>query len=220
MKQSRSSSFWLIVPMAALLAGCGDPADKVHKASATAAKTLTSEASTAGKEYVIRTESSKVGFTGSKVTGSHTGGFKKFAGSFKIAEDKLVGTPGLKIDMNSIFTDNEKLTGHLKSKDFFEVERYPITTFTVTSADVIDGDKYTVTGNLDLHGVKKSISFPATIKATDDEVTLKADFAINRHDFNINYAGKADDLIRDQVVLALDVKATPGPPQPADQLVP
>jgi polyisoprenoid-binding protein YceI len=205
--------------MAALLAGCGDPADKVYKSQAAEPKAPASGPPVAGKEYVIRTESSKIGFTGSKVTGSHTGGFKKFAGSFKIADGKLVGTPELKIDMKSTFSDNERLTGHLKNKDFFEVETYPITTFTVTSADVIDGDKYTVTGNLDLHGVKKSISFPATIKATDDEVTLKADFAINRHEFNINYSGKADDLIRDQVVLALDVKATPGPPQPADQLV-
>jgi polyisoprenoid-binding protein YceI len=217
MKQICSSLFFL-APLAALLAGCGDPADKVHKSQAADPKTPTSGPSVAGKEYVIRTESSKVGFTGSKVTGSHTGGFKKFAGSFKIADNKLVGTPELKIDMNSTFSDNERLTGHLKNKDFFEVEKYPLTTFTVTSADVVDTNKYTVTGNLDLHGVKKSISFPAEIKVSDDEVTLKSQFAINRRDFNINYAGKADDLIRDQVVLSLDVKATPGPPAPADQL--
>jgi polyisoprenoid-binding protein YceI len=75
-----------------------------------------------------------------------------------------------------------------------------------------------VTGNLDLHGVTKSISFPADVEVSDEEVTLKAEFAINRRDFNINFAGMPNDLIRDNVVLRLDVKATPGPPRPEDEL--
>ena len=55
----------------------------------------------------------------------------------------------------------------------------------------------------------KEISFPAKIEVKDDAVTVKAEFSINRHDFDIKYAGKPDDLIREGVVLRLDVKATP-----------
>ena len=66
-----------------------------------------------------------------------------------------------------------------------------------------------VTGNLELRGVTKSISFPATISVTDQAVTIQAEFAINRRDFNINYAGRANDLVRDNVVIQLDLQAAP-----------
>jgi polyisoprenoid-binding protein YceI len=65
---------------------------------------------------------------------------------------------------------------------------------------------HTITGNFDLHGVKKSISFPATIQVAADSVSANAEFSINRKDFGINYPGKADDLIRDGVVIKLTLK--------------
>ena len=58
-----------------------------------------------------------------------------------------------------------------------------------------------------MRGVKKSITFPATITVSDADVAVKAEFAINRRDFGINYAGMANDLIRDDVVLRLDLKS-------------
>jgi polyisoprenoid-binding protein YceI len=195
---------------AGFLTGCSDPADNVPKSSASTAQ-QTNQPSATGKDYVIRAES-KIGFVGSKVTGSHDGGFKKFAGKVTGADGKVTGTE-IKIDMNSTWSDNERLTGHLKNADFFDVAKYPFSTFILTG---ITGTN--VTGNLDLHGVTKSISFPADIKIADDAVTVKAEFAINRKDFNINYPGKTDDLIRDNVVLKLDLKATPGEPRPEDQL--
>jgi polyisoprenoid-binding protein YceI len=66
-----------------------------------------------------------------------------------------------------------------------------------------------LTGNLALHGVTNSISFPAQVQISDAAVTLTAEFAINRKDFNITYPGKPDDLIRDNVVLKLNVNAAP-----------
>lgn len=202
------------------LVGCSDPADKVPKSPASEpAKTESSSPpAAAGKEYVIRSADSTVGFIGSKVTGKHDGGFKNFAGTINVADGKIVGAPEIKINMKTIWSDNEKLTGHLKSSDFFDVEKHPLSTFTVTSIEPA-GEQQTITGNLDLHGVTKSISFPAKIEIADDAVTINADFAINRKDFNINYPGKPDDLIRDNVVLKLAIKATPGAPLPEDQIV-
>lgn len=170
----------------------------------------------ASKDFVVRADS-KIGFVGSKVTGQHDGGFKNFAGTINVADGKIAGSSIIRINMKTIWADNPKLTGHLKSADFFDVEKYPVTTFTVTGIEPADGGQK-VTGNLDLHGVTKSISFPARIEVTDEVVTVNADFAINRKDFNINYPGKSNDLIRDNVALKLAIKATPGAPRPEDQI--
>lgn len=205
----------------ATTAGCSDPSKDVHKSAATEPVASPSGAAasatpTGAKEYVVRAEST-IGFVGSKVTGSHEGGFKNFAGTIHAADGKITGTPQIKINMNSTWADNGQLEGHLKSPDFFDVAKHPQTVFTVTAIEP-EGATHKVTGTLELHGVSKSISFPAQIAVGDDSVTLKAEFAINRKDFNIVYPGKPDDLIRDNVVIKLDIKATPGPVRPEDQL--
>jgi len=192
--------------MACVVTGCSDPADKVSKAPTSAPREAATP-SAAGKTYAIQPDST-IGFVGSKVTGSHNGGFKKFTGKVSVA-DGAVTAAEVKIDMDSTWTDAEKLTGHLKSPDFFDTAKYTSATFTTTDIKSTDAQK-TVTGNLDLHGVTKSITFPADIQMAGDAVTVKAEFAINRKDFNINYPGKTDDLIRDNVILKLDIKATPG----------
>src|SRR5207247_9597031 len=110
-----------------------------------------------------------------------------------------------------------RLEGHLKSRDFFDAASFPVTTFTVTGIDPA-GSQQKVTGNLNLHGVTKSISFPADIRIADDSVTVKAEFAINRRDFNINSPAITNDLIRDNVVIQLDLQAKPGPPRPPNPL--
>jgi polyisoprenoid-binding protein YceI len=112
--------------------------------------------------------------------------------------------------MSSVFTDTEDLTEHLKSPDFFDVARFPNASFVSTGIEPEPSEganSFTVTGDFDLHGVRKSISFPATIAVTADAVTVNSDFSINRKDFDIVYAGVPDDLIRDGVVIRLDLKA-------------
>jgi polyisoprenoid-binding protein YceI len=210
----RQVSVFFGAAIACVLVGCSDPADKVSKSATSEPKEVAKPAATA-KEYTIRSES-KVEFIGSKVTGSHNGGFRKFEGKINVT-DGAVSAATVKIDTASIWADNDRLTGHLKSPDFFDVAKFPHASFTVVS--IHPGEKgKTVTGNLELHGVTKSVTFPADIQVSDDAVTVKAEFAINRKDFGINYAGKANDLIRDNVVLKLDVKATPGEPRTEDKL--
>ena len=199
-----SASAFLLV-----LAGCSDPADKVHKSATSEPQKAVAPAAAAAKEYAI-TEDSKVGFVGSKVTGKHDGGFKKVAGAIKVADGKVAGTSEIKIDLTSVWTDTDRLTGHLKSADFFDVQKFPQATFTATSVEAADAGLYKVTGNLDLHGVTKSITFPAKIEVGAETVKVNAEFAINRRDFNINYPGKSNDLIRDDVVIKLALNAAPG----------
>ncbi|PYS87286.1 MAG: YceI family protein [Acidobacteria bacterium] len=200
------------------LAACEDPAANKPKATTTNTNVMpanTNNANAAPKQgelLAINNENSKVSFVGSKVTGKHDGGFNKFSGNINLvngkAEDSSVSVD---IDIASIYTNEADLTKHLQTADFFDAEKFPKATFSSTTI-VPDADKgagnYTVTGDFELHGVKKSISFPATITVTDSEVTVDSEFSINRKDFGILYAGKADDLIRDLVAIKLDLKAS------------
>ena len=196
-----------------LFAACADPSQDVPAAkvatnsSSTVAATPAASANAAAKAYAITAENSKVEFTGSKVTGKHDGGFKQLQGEVHTSGN-TVAHAKVTIDTTSIFSDNDRLTGHLKSPDFFDVQKFPTAVFETTSISGA-GDNATVNGKLTLHGVTKDISFPAKIDVKDDSVTVKAEFSINRKDFGIVYAGKPDDLIRDGVVLRLDVNATP-----------
>ncbi|HEY1123905.1 MAG TPA: YceI family protein, partial [Haloferula sp.] len=93
---------------------CENPADKTSDAAVKDKVEKTTDAAT-GTKYVFTPEST-VGFVGSKVTGSHNGGFKTFTGHFTVKDGKPVGNDHkVVIDMASTFSDAEKLTGHLKS---------------------------------------------------------------------------------------------------------
>ena len=203
--------FAVVVPVV-LLAACADPSENVPAANVSSgtneavARTEVTTPSAAEKLYAITPENSKIEFVGSKVTGKHDGGFKQFQGEVQVADGK-VSHAKVTLDATSLWSDNERLTRHLKSADFFDVEKYPTAVFETTSISG-EGDNSKVTGNLTMHGITKQISFPAKININDDAVTLAAEFSINRFDFEMKYAGKADDLIRENVVLRLDVKAT------------
>ncbi len=187
------------------LAGCSNPADKTESAEVGAAVDAVESVANA-KRYNISSDST-ISFVGSKVTGSHDGGFEKFEGTIAVANGNIVPPSKVTIQTDSIWSDNNRLTGHLKSPDFFNVAEYPTAEFAVTSMrKTAQGTE--LTGNLTLHGVTKSITFKPDVSVSGDEVTLKAEFDIMRFDFGIVYKGKADDLIRDEVVIKLDVRAT------------
>lgn len=193
-----------------LVVACGNPATNKSQAVTGEATQATSPKPAGAQNYSITPENSKIEFVGSKVTGSHNGSFQKFAGEIHYTGDVTTSHVTITMDSDSLTTDTPDLTKHLKTADFFDVAKYPQAKFESTAIKA-GGDKgasHTVTGNLTLHGVTKSVTFPATIAATPDAVTVDSSFAINRKDFGINYAGAADNLIRDEVVLTLKIKAT------------
>ncbi|MDB6077218.1 MAG: hypothetical protein JWO82_965 [Akkermansiaceae bacterium] len=203
---------YLVFPAAIaalMLVACENPADKTTKAKVGDSVAKTTDTAD-GTKYTF-TSASNVGFTGSKVTGHHDGGFKGVTGYFTVKNGVPVGNDHkVTIDMKTIFTDTEKLTGHLQSADFFDVEKFPQSTFDVTEIKKDSDTKYTVAGNFTIHGVTKNLSFPATVSQTGDTVKIASEFNINRKDFGIVYGGKTDDLIRDEVVIRLDLEAKPG----------
>lgn len=209
----------ILLAGALLFSGCAEnPADKVPAAtvSSTPAATATATAEPGGEEaqatpvegtiYAF-VEGTEVGFVGSKVTGSHEGGFKKVDGSVTVPAEALEqAVVDLTVDMASVYSDAEKLTGHLKSDDFFDVANNPTATFKSTSITKTEAG-FDVTGDLTLRGTTKAITFPAEISVEGDTVKTKAEFSINRKDFNIVYKGKPDDLIREEVVIKFDITA-------------
>jgi polyisoprenoid-binding protein YceI len=187
-----------------LLAACADPA--ANKPKASVGNAAPENARQSGETLTISPENSKVEFVASKVTRSHNGAFKQFSGTIDLLNsDPLQSVVSISIDAGSVVTDEPDLTKHLQTPDFFDVAKYPKATFVSTKIEpsTANGATHAITGNFDLHGIKKSISFPATIQVGPGSVSVNADFAINRKDFSLNYPGKADDLIRDNVEIKL-----------------
>lgn len=189
------------------VSACNDPAsDKPRATTGEAAQA--SPQNVAGQKYRITSENSKIEFIGSKVTGSHNGSFQKFSGEIDYAGAPEKSRVSVTIDAASLNADDPKLTEHLKTADFFDVAKFPQATF--VSTEIKPGGQnasHTITGNLTLHGVTKAVTFPATISVTPAAANVDANFSINRKDFGINYAGAQDNLIRDDVVLKLTIRA-------------
>ncbi|HWN96322.1 MAG TPA: YceI family protein [Methylomirabilota bacterium] len=207
----------LLAAPLALLVGCSkNPAENVPAAQVESATNATAEAKTGGapggstRSFAFGTNGSSIEFVGSKVTGKHAGGFRNFAGELSIVNGRVADTGNkVVIDTTSLWSDSGRLTGHLKSPDFFDTAKFPTATFTTTSVQQ-NTTNWTVTGNLTLHGMTKQIAFPADIQVSDDTATTFAQFFLNRFDFEMKYPGKADDLIRQEVVLRLKINAKPG----------
>ncbi len=195
-----------IATLSLFFVSCDNPADSTADAEVNEPQEA-AEAAIEARAYRFTPEST-ISFIGSKVTGSHSGEFKSFTGGFKV----LDGTPvsgNFTIDMDSTVSDNEKLTAHLKNEDFFNVSKFPKSNFVVTGFEETGTDTYNVSGNLTMLDVTKNITFPASVLETAESITLTSEFDINRKDWGIVFKGKPDDLIRDEVVLKLNLIATP-----------
>lgn len=192
------------------LIACGDVGD------APEAQTQDAIAVTAasGETIAIDTSASSINWKAAKVTRAHEGGFHTFEGTITRLDAGVTGVD-ITIDTRSVWTDTGRLTNHLKSDDFFDVELYPVANFVADLFAPVDsvGATHLVTGNLTMHGVTHGVTFPANIQVQEDAVTATADFIINRRDWQINYNGAADDLVEDHVRLILDITApTTAPP--------
>lgn len=182
------------------------------KAEATDAIAV-SEAS--GNKLVLNTTESKLHWKANKVTKKHHGEVAIKSGT--VITDSAGNLTGgnFIIDLNQIDIQDlegeskEKLTNHLKSDDFFDVENYPEAKFEITSVAAGETENHVlISGNLTLRGVTKNITFDANIKeATTNNFVAEADFNIEREDFGVSYQGKADDLISKEINIKVELIA-------------
>jgi len=142
----------------------------------------------AAETMQIDSKVSKIEFVGSKEDGKHSGGFKKVEGSATVdKETPTAGAISLVIDAKSLWSDDEKLTDHLKNADFFNVREYPTITFTSTKI-VVTGEKSgEIIGNLTMLGVKVETTVPITAEVSDNEIHLHAKFKIDRTKWGMKY---------------------------------
>lgn len=185
------------------------------------AKAAPKNASAEAKTVALDPAASTINWVGKKVTGQHHGTVNLKAGEVELANNTIKGG-NFEIDMNSIkdidLTDegyNKKLITHLKSDDFFGVEKYPTSTFKITSVKSLAGVKDAntqITGDLTIKGTTESISFPAQVEVNGEKATAKANLKVDRTKHNVRYgSGKffqnlGDKMINDEFELALDLK--------------
>jgi polyisoprenoid-binding protein YceI len=146
----------------------------------------------------IKPQNARIEWTGTKPGGKHEGGFKQFSGSITPARgDLTASTISLEIDTDSLYSDTPRLTGHLKSPDFFEVQKYPKANFVSRSIkeSKADGATHSITGDLTLHGTTKSITFPAKATLADDVLTIESTFKFDRIEHGITYSPERVDKI-------------------------
>ena len=167
------------------------------------------------KTVAVDAKASKIHWLAKKVTGQHEGTIAITTGSLAVSGTKVSGGT-FTIDMKSIvctdITDaeyNKKFIGHITTGDFFEVEKFPTSTFVITK---VAGSN--ITGNLTLHGVTKSITFPAKVAVVGGKVTATASIPVDRTDFGVKYGSKKFfDSIGDKAiddVFTLDITLVAG----------
>ena len=147
----------------------------------------------------------------SKVRGS----FTTFSGTITVAESPLESTVEASIDASSIVTGDENRDGHLRSGDFFEVEKYPTLEFKSTSVTP-KGSDFVVVGDLALHGVTKSVDLSLEFNGVgpDPWGGTRAGFSaateISRKDFGIEFNMALDGggvVVADKVQIVLEIEA-------------
>ena len=188
-----------------LFTACGDVGDAPEATTGDAVAVADAD----GIALAIDTSQSEINWKGAKVTRSHDGGFHVFDGTVYV-NDGQVQRVEVNIDATSIWSDTERLTGHLMSDDFFGVETNPTAEFVASEFAPTDsaGATHLVTGNLTMAGQTNSVTFPATISVEEGRVTAQADFIINRQNWGITYPGQPDDLISDEIRILFDIVAS------------
>jgi polyisoprenoid-binding protein YceI len=147
----------------------------------------------------------------SKVRGRATG----FAGQITVGDDVEDSKVAVTIDSASIATGDEKRDAHLRSADFFEVEKYPEWTFSSTSVTP-SGDDFVIAGDLTLHGVTRPVALTTEFNGGADDpmgntrVGFSASTQISRKEFGLTWNAALETgglLVSDNVKIELEVSA-------------
>ena len=164
---------------------------------ATVSLLMVSFNATAQDKKVIKTEASTVTWKGYKVTGAHEGTIDLKSGSLDITEDKLTGGEFV-INMGSLIsTDLEgeskgKLEGHLKSDDFFGVEKFPTAKLVFKTVKSTGKNSYEVVGDITIKGKTEAVTLDVSVYGSKANAALK----IDRTKFDVRYGSASffDDL--------------------------
>ena len=175
-------------------------------------------------EYTIDLSHSHVNFKVKHLAISTVSGrFTDFSGTFQFDPDKMSEASGsVKINVASIDTDIADRDKHLRSADFFDVEKYPEMTFTSSSVTVIDASNFELTGDLTLHGVTK----PVTLKVEyggmikdpwgKTRVAFTAEGKLKRSDYGLTWNKVMETgglVVGDEIRIIIEIEAIQNNPE-------
>ena len=174
--------------------------------------------------YKLQPQLSTLGWEGKAVTHGHVGTMQFIGGDLQVNGSQVVGGTAT-VDMKSMkatdITDvanHTKFVGHMSSDDFFSAEKFPTSTFKITSIKPIAGaaataDNATITGDMTIKGVTQSISFPAKVGVKNGVAAATGKVVIDRTKFGLKYGSKTffdsigDKAIYDEFTLAFNIVA-------------
>lgn len=211
-------TYFLTLTILLFAVSCSDnPKNKVEGSESQAI------AEGSGEQLTVDAQASTIKWVGSKPGGRHNGSIAITDGSLVI-NGTDVASGSFNINMNAIvcedLTDtkmNEMLVTHLKSADFFDVEKYPTSSFAITKVEAISGNDsitHKISGNLKMKDVEKNITFDAKItKEGDVYKAVTIPFTIDRTQWNVQYGSKSlfadlkDKFIDDNIELQITIIA-------------
>ena len=156
----------------------------------------------AQNKLTVDTTKSKLLWLGEKVTGQHTGTINLKSGWLNWQDNKIVSGE-FNIDMASLkeSENNGKLLGHLKSDDFFGVNKYPEAKLVLTGSTPFDKGSGMVSGTLTIKESTNPIEFKATMQKKDDGTWFFANITVDRTKYNIRYgSGSFFDNLGDKTI--------------------
>ncbi len=207
---------FMVFAISVAVIGCKNKAEEAETTEAVE----TAEAKATAEKYTADTEASVISWKGFKPTGTHNGTIALESGTMSVNNGKIESGTFL-IDMNSIVNldmpadskGNGDLVGHLKSADFFDVEKFPNAVFEVTGFEESEGQMM-LSGNLTMKDKKNNITFPVSMSSEGDEVTLTSEtFTIDRSKWDVQYGSKSffdnlgDKFINDGIEMQISIKA-------------
>ncbi|MEJ1105623.1 MULTISPECIES: YceI family protein [unclassified Kribbella] len=165
--------------------------------------------------YAIDAAHSEIGFTVRHLMTKVRGTFKEYAGEIVVKDSLEESTANVTVELSSVDTRSEQRDGHLRSGDFFDVEKSPKMTFASTALTP-NGDDYTLSGDLTIKDVTKPIELAVEFLGVDQNaygqtiIGFEATASISRKEWGIDFnvpleGGKL--LVGDKVDIHLDVQA-------------
>jgi len=186
-------------------------------------RTIDGQEIPAAGAYSLDVSHSSVGFSVRHLmVGKTRGRFAAFTGTVVVAEDPLASSVEVEIDAASIDTRDEQRDGHLRSPDFFDVEQFPKVTFTSTSVTHVDGDRWTVVGDLTVKDVTQSVTLDTTFEGASPKpealgggysIGFSASAKLNREAFGLTWNAPLEGggvLVGKDVTLEIETEAFEG----------
>jgi polyisoprenoid-binding protein YceI len=182
----------------------------------TASTTATTIPGYVAGTWTIDPVHSEIGFSARHMMVSKVRGkFSNFSGEIVTAEDPFKSSATAEIDLKSITTGNDQRDEHLRSADFFEVEKYPTMTYRSTGARFEDGN-YILDGELTLKGITRNVPLVLELNGFGPDAYggTRAGFTasgeLNRREFNVNFSAPMQNggvVVSDKITLHLEIEA-------------